>query len=416
MFARSGVVVVGVVLAGVFWWTQPFDAYLFDRWGDELSSAPDDEVRERLEQIAAFGDQSFSTLVEALHSERQIVAETAALVMQRKLQQMQLRSTDETSPLVADLASEMARQSESPGPYSARASTQLATRLLLWPVDRELIDSERLVIDCELIVRAAKQSTRGHVAQAAYAEDAWQDRSLARNGGIESVELSTPLPGGGLPVELADTPPLPPQTTYRVPESLAASPSEPQQFVPVQAPRTLDTFPISADGGASANPISNAPTVDRPQSLESRQDTESSSPRKTVDPNLQVMSSLDVMHKLTGDDETLAREAVDELYRRGFKTKHFRLAELLVDPDPNIRLQLVQSLPQLSGIDSRPWLLWLSRDQDPIVRKAAVTVIATSADPALQERVRELGREETDDEVLKVVRQILDGRQSGARR
>jgi len=78
----------------------------------------------------------------------------------------------------------------------------------------------------------------------------------------------------------------------------------------------------------------------------------------------------------------------------------------LIDPDANVRLQLIQSLPQMSGIDSRPWMLWLSRDQDPQVRKAAVAVIATSADPALLQRVRELEREETDDEVLRVVRQI----------
>ncbi len=122
------------------------------------------------------------------------------------------------------------------------------------------------------------------------------------------------------------------------------------------------------------------------------------------------------MQKLASDDESLIHAAVDELYRRGFQTKHFRLAELLVDPDAEVRAQLVQSLPQMPGIDSRPWLLWLSRDQDPTVRKAAVAVIATSPDATLQQRIRDLEREETDEEVLQALRQILSSRQANSLR
>jgi hypothetical protein len=267
---------------------------------------------------------------------------------------------------------------------------------LLWPVDRTLIDGERLVADCESILRSARPSPAGSLADQAL------DR--AKPGGlvssadeVGSADLRTPVTGGRLP----DVPPLPPQVQRDFTPS-----AEPQPFVPLPTSRVLDARTSVAVDEEASEPVVEPPSSDPRRSLDLRRDLASTQRPPFASQGVGGLSDLDVMRNLASADEAVAREAMDELYRRGFQTKHVRLAELLVDPDPNVRIQMVQSVPQMSGVDSRPWLLWLSRDPDPAVRKAAIAVIATSTEPAFRHRVRELEREETDVEVLRMVRQI----------
>ncbi|MEO8498965.1 MAG: HEAT repeat domain-containing protein [Planctomycetota bacterium] len=403
----GGVMIAGTLCAVAFCYLRPFDLYLLKSWESELATISDEEVDVHLEQIAALGERGLPTLVAALHSQRRIVAETAVSVLLRKLGELELRSTEESSRIVAELAGELAAHSDQPGPYSGPGTYRLATRLLLWPIDRKLIDGERLVADCELIIRSAKRSPHDAVAEPADEQVDAQHSLASRQLELGPAERPTQVAGGGLPVQSTDAPPLPPQAVPILNPPATATTSEPPQFIAVQSPRALAPVPSLAADETAANPATKPLAVEPQQALESRREAGSAPSGATDRPDLRAMPDLGVMQKLAGADELLARDAVDELYRRGFQTKHFRLAELLVDPDPNVRLQLVQSLPQMSGIDSRPWLLWLSRDEAPAVRKAAVAVIATSADPALQQRLRELESEETDDAVLRVVRQVL---------
>lgn len=410
----GGVFIAGTACAIAFSCFRPFDSYLLESWESELSTIADEDVEVRLEQIAGLGERSLPTLVAALQSERQIVAQTAAVVLHRKLAELELRPREESSRIVAGLASELAAHSNDLGPHSGHASNRLATRFLLWPIDRKAVDGERLVADCELIIRTAKLSPRGLVAEQTDERIDVQDGFVSGENALSPAEILTPTAVSSLPVELTEAPPpLPPQATRGLSVPPAALTTEPQDFMPVQTPRALDAIPrLTSDKATTRQLEQPRDDIDARQSLSPRGNTAPIPREPTAPSNFREMADLDVMRKLASNDDSLTRQAVDELYRRGFKTKHFRLAELLVDPDPNVRLRLIQSLPQISGIDSRPWLLWLSRDQDPAVRKAAVTVIATSADPALQKRVSELEREETDDEVLRVVRRILDARQA----
>ncbi len=410
LMAVGGVLIAGTLCAVAFCYLRPFDLYLLTSWEAELSTLADEDVEVRLEQIAALGERGLPALVAALHSERQIVAQNAAAALQRKLAELELRSRDESSRIVAGLARELAARSKHPGPHSGSASTRLATRFLLWPIDRNSIDGERLVADCELIIRAAKLSPRSLVAEQVDERLDAQESLVSNGSELRPAEVAMPIAAGSLPIELTNAPPLPPQTARDSTELPATATAELRDLVPTQTPRTLDTLPSLAADGAATRKSTQPLGVEARWSIAPPNDTAFSPSGPTARPNFRAMADLDVMRKLVSRDESLAREAVDELYRRGFQTKHFRLAELLVDPDPNVRLQLIQRLPQVSGIDSRPWLLWLSRDQDPVVRKAAVTVIATSSDPALQQRVSELANEETDDEVLRAVRQILNTR------
>jgi len=73
------------------------------------------------------------------------------------------------------------------------------------------------------------------------------------------------------------------------------------------------------------------------------------------------------------------------------------LARRAADPNPAVRLELAESLPTFSGVDARPWLLELSYDDDPRVRTAAVTLMATSGDIDLLKRVQQVSLDDPDD-------------------
>jgi hypothetical protein len=100
--------------------------------------------------------------------------------------------------------------------------------------------------------------------------------------------------------------------------------------------------------------------------------------------------------RLLADAATEAA-ARQELLRRGFSHRQVQLAGAVVDPDPAIRERVAQDLPKLSGIDPRPWLLFLCRDESPAVRAAAARWLATSNDPRIRHELQEMARRETDD-------------------
>jgi hypothetical protein len=102
---------------------------------------------------------------------------------------------------------------------------------------------------------------------------------------------------------------------------------------------------------------------------------------------------MDLLHDPLPD--TVAAAAA-ELHDRGLSGQHLELARDLTDPDPAVRRRLVDRLPDIPGLVARPWLLWLSHDDDADVRLAALTFLATSTDPRLLDYVRQLADRDQD--------------------
>ena len=105
---------------------------------------------------------------------------------------------------------------------------------------------------------------------------------------------------------------------------------------------------------------------------------------------------IDVMRLLHASAADTVAAATDELYQRGLRGKQIELARNLTDPDPAVRRRLVNQLPTAAGLNARPWLLWLSHDDDDDVRLAALTFLATSTDPQLLEHVRQIAERDQD--------------------
>jgi HEAT repeat protein len=109
---------------------------------------------------------------------------------------------------------------------------------------------------------------------------------------------------------------------------------------------------------------------------------------------------------LQAQDPRDAAEARAELKRRGFADREVALARQLSDPDPHVRRRLVRLLPEIAGLDAVPWLVELSRDADADVRWTALTLLATTQDPALLRRVGELVRGDPDPRIQRLAERL----------
>jgi hypothetical protein len=102
-------------------------------------------------------------------------------------------------------------------------------------------------------------------------------------------------------------------------------------------------------------------------------------------------------HLHAGRPQATAARA--ELDRRGFSPRQIDVGEHLVSPDAAERLQWIEWLPGIRGVDARFWLLRLSHDPNPHVRRAAVGLLATDRDPEVVRRLQRVVVEDPDERI-----------------
>ncbi len=203
-----------------------------------------------------------------------------------------------------------------------------------------------------------KGSDRSHVVGNAIASKA-----------VELAPTSLPLPGGSLPIQPADRM-LAAQVPARIDGLDHSAGSAPERLPDQVAGRSL------ADNSAP-DASAGAPAANRPIRLPSEADA-SANHRSDLDAPSELLGDKwgmpaswgalglrEVARLLRGPDPTLAAAAQEELQRRGIVGPLVYLARLAGDADPAVRREFVESLPTISGVDARPWLLELSYDDDP---------------------------------------------------
>jgi hypothetical protein len=114
----------------------------------------------------------------------------------------------------------------------------------------------------------------------------------------------------------------------------------------------------------------------------------------------------ELMRRLRAGDGSTVAGARAELVRRGFTKIHLELARRLFDPDPNVRRELARLLPGVQGIRPGTWLWWLSRDDDPEVRLTAITLLATTGERAVLDRVEGIARNDPDPRIRRQAERI----------
>ncbi len=200
----------GVLWSAVARWWCKDDGMA--RWHHELAAVPDEHIVQYVRNATAQEDDP-RPLVQLLGSQRPDVVRAAHELLMETLDRWQLEPSQRTSPRVAQLAQQLADHAHLWEPAALDAASQLAARILLWPVDGRQINEERLILECEKLLRASAECrkekrhelprARRRGKQASPPIDAASGGELAEGEDQQDqpapLEQQFALPGGNLP-------------------------------------------------------------------------------------------------------------------------------------------------------------------------------------------------------------------------
>lgn len=415
----GGLVAVGLGLRVSLPWL------LAQYWQSRLDTASDAQAAVLLARVAKLDEPGIPVLVESLDSPRASVARAGKRALLNQLNHWNTLHAQDASPKLACLADILAEHVHDFGPAARGDASELAMRILRQPLDPKVVDRDRVVSSCGKVLRATTLHRRWppdglpldraeHVAwnnEPAGATAARPSRERAWLAEHAPSSELTKMPGGDLPISILPASP----SAADVP-SLGAAGQKPRWFAggsgarPLKPPRPLKQpsqprrLPEEVDNALRPLEDSTArrpagPGIIRPLALEagvSEDDSPAADSGGPLRRGVSGVETLELVLQLRSEDERTVADARSELSRRGFTDVHFELGLRLSDPDPEARKQLVRLLPSLRSVDPEPWLLWLGRDRSAEVRLAAISLLATSTDPALLAKVERIARTDTD--------------------
>ncbi len=397
------------------------------RYQKQLASVSDNEAGALLRRARKLGKPGIAVLVEALGSDRRNLARAAKRELHHALSNYATLRAAESSPHLAVLADELARRVDDFNLSARCDAADLASRILSWPLDAKAVNRTQVFASCERVLRATRlegrvraarrQPARGNRTEP-FVMESQRLTSASNNGNSQiaaqdsdpaeaepdqppapkvlsfsgdNIARMSRLPGGGLPIE---TLPIPELSNNKPAEpSIAdARPSEPRPLS--AAPEAVPLEPV-APPTVSAN---NGSGVSGPQA--------GSGFAKVNSAAMKTRETVELMRNLQGGESRRARGSRDELVRRGFTELQLDLARRAFDPDPEVRKQLARSMPALRSVNPAPWLILLSRDADADVRLLAITLLATTADPAVLEQVEQVARKDSDSRIRRQAKRI----------
>lgn len=334
----------------------------------QLDGARAAELASHMRQLAAFGLDGLPHLVGALKHENSAIAAEARSVLSEELDRWQLLDSPDAARRLAALARELAQGIEGCSPTTRRLASDLATRILLWPVDAQAIDQQQLIGDCERVLIAVRGKEEPTLVPTQIASASFSPRSTSSELSPIDDELS--IPGGGLPMEMQRVPSLPPEERAQ------------PRVLPIEEPNLSPVLPP----GDEPRTFVPEPQPIRPGLID--QD---------------AANTLTHIYKLVSNDAEERDAAESSLRQTGFGEVHLAIARRFADPRPEIRRELVGQLARQTVVEARPWLLRLLADEDRSVRLAAAHILVTSSDPQTIRQLRDREIVESDPDVRYVL-------------
>ena len=394
--AALALVVTAASAAGVvayyYWWPRE----LCRRWEARVAAADEVSMPAAVEGLDRCGRHAARPLVGLLASNKPGAADAGEAALVRRINRIRAGGGDPWND-AAELAEALDTALDAAPAESQPRHVRLAMALLeaagRLSMDQRTDESARgrVTAACEIVLRngqAGVEPERFVARQAAPLKPTSQSSRAVRQVVSESSPAepdpsASSEPSG--PVLFAPAP---------LPTAIPAAPVSPQESEPaVPMPRT------AANASARVNPIR------RTDSSPIRQAAAVQSP-VGVDNDLSDVSTTALSSRtawslfadlaIEGPAASLAHA---ELHRRGFRPAEIELGRRFANAEPAERVRLAESLPLQSGIDVRPWLIHLAQDDDPLVRLAVVTIMATTHDPQMLARLRQIALSDADEMV-----------------
>jgi hypothetical protein len=415
----------------ILWFEQPA------QMSPLLSAIADADLERRLHDLVAQGKKGLAQAVEALGSERAALRAASYRVLHEQIDRLTIDSTDaraDEAPVSIDwLAQSLASKAAELGGEGLSLAAELAERIIaLSPSDgRPGMDRIRY---CHRVLATQAQTRIDHrdrsgakLLSSRTASDNFaafrQPTTAYQSGELTPRLVDVPaLAGGSLLVSPSQGEPL------RLSPELIASARllHPNVSEPDGSPTLRIAMPdayTSKPGSMAASRMADADLIESRALDATGPDTPArraqhseiiaeASSRKRAKPlqtaplpeDLQQLLALN--ERIESIDNAIAEAARDEAARLHIDRRQLSLAAGAADPDPRVRKEVVEALPLVGSVDVRGWLLWLSRDPAAEVRRAAISVLATSGDPRLTRQVLHAAQSDPDPTVREYARML----------
>lgn len=413
---------------GAYGYFDAWPKYICRQWEARALAATEADAEEAVDRVAGCGSLGTIALTRLLAAENPAIAEAAqdrlsrlcrtirdAVESEAPLEPSEVAMLEALAAGMDELAAEYSQDVPAPVADFAWKVLELTGRMkleervpmlargrLTTAADTLLQRPTRPRIDASAIVKPKLPTPQPTVDAAARRRlDARRELASLYNLPQPPVAPSVETPPAGLPTSMPATPlaTVEPRsaTSDGMSSGIVATPSE--------SPRAAD-LQHTANAAARINPIrdeaasSNIRQVSTaPSGLEVAPQSEAPSlPSAALQRHLTTRSAWALLGDLQSPGTPQASAAAAELHRRGFSLREIEIGKHLTSADAAERTKYTEQLPS-SGIAVKPWLIYLSSDPDAEVRRAAVAIMATSNDPELKAKLRELAITDADEVV-----------------
>ncbi len=114
-----------------------------------------------------------------------------------------------------------------------------------------------------------------------------------------------------------------------------------------------------------------------------------------------------LLRLLESRQDRMVTQAAQELQRRGVQPEHLELGLELARGSVAERLQAMDQLVRVAGLNPVPWLAWMAESSDREVRLRAVSLLGATADEEALQKLRQLKMKESDNRVAEQINQVL---------
>lgn len=442
-FSRLGIALVAAAGAAVGLvaavYLEQWPQRLCDRLQCEVEAASPEQIAPLLERLTACGSPSLPALAALLGSSRVEVADAVYDMLRTTIRRPASDPAPASDPSPTDdsllaMAEALARAAQALEPTQRGRHAALALELLEAAGRKSLADGEgragerrRILLLCQELLQSTPSSIARTSVLDAPLDDSRRedDAQRATPKASESTSAFGLAPDSATAASAARSDAAPLRNPLSNDATQSRSPIEPGPVGLGSASIRLEpatSAVVSSVGAANAGAVVVAPQAAAVQPAAFSTDVASPrSLRPPVEPPGSVeaasadrsaatgrASAWELFDDLVSTDAARVVAARHELARRRFSAAEIELGRRFAVADAAERRRLVETLPSQPDVDLRPWLLHFSTDDDAAVRSASLSIMATTGDPHLLDRVKQAAFYDADDEVRRKSRRLLD--------
>jgi len=351
-------------------WRRHYAGQIMASW----DTASGETLETSMLRLRLLGEPGWERLVQGLAHARPEVQQAARQHLTLELDSWRELESAESSQRVDQMSRWLQAALPELSLSGRRFAGNLATEMLVWPLDEEQVDPVQVVMRCEAILRSRLESgvlpqepmpeppsepnppsdstsLPGVTEEEDWMTEGWEAAMLA-----ESEVPASPLP---LIDPLSPAMPLPPETG-----DPGLSSQGPSEASPIETE-------VEGDAGASS-PMIVIPA--NPMSEPARRESIGAASPEVRETHWELLQ------RLHATDQLDRERAEEELKRRGFTPMLLEVGRELSAPQPERRRAMVALLRERRQFDPVPWLKQAAKDEDSEVRRAALLALIERGD------------------------------------